>query len=432
MVDLSPFRAIRYAGEDVAPLLAPPYDVIDAAEQDRLYARHPHNIVRIDLNRAEDADHPLARYERAAGFLSEWLAQGVLLRDPTPAIYVLAQTFTGPDGVDRTRTGFFARVRLCRFDEGWILPHERTLRGPKADRLHLFRATKTNLSPIFGAYRDPGGEVRGLLHAASARAPLYEATLGAVKNRLYRLDAEGALQRMSELFAPKKIYIADGHHRYETGLAYRDERRAAQGGRIDPDAGFEHILMFSAAVEDPGMVIFPTHRLLHGLPTIDLAQFLGSLSRFFSVEAAPAEAGAARLALERAGRDASALLMVTPRGHYLLRAIEGAPWHEIAALPSTEALRHLDVTRLHAVILETLLGVSPEAQATQANLRYSKDFAEAFAAPEHDPGVQMAFLMNPTKIDEVISVAESGQVMPQKSTFFYPKIPSGLVLYPLD
>lgn len=448
MVELSAFRAIRYDGarlQDPAAVLAPPYDVIDEAQQAALYAKHEHNIVRIDLNQTQPGDHELARYERAAGLLKEWLESGVLVPDAEPAIYVLAQTFTGPDGVERTRTGFFSKARLVRFDEGPILPHERTLRGPKIDRLNLYRATRTNLSPIFGAYRDEGGEVGRVLAAAMAERPVVEAKMGAVMNRLWVVRDEGAVGALARLFGPKKLYIADGHHRYETGLAYRDERRAEAGagagtsgvgaeersaGALDPDAGYEHILMFAAAVEDPGMVIFPTHRLVHSLPSLDEAGLWRALSPLFTITDAPSDPAAARAALAAGGTNA--FLAVTRSGaRKLLIAREVEGWAESKVLPEHPALRRLDVSVLHALILESVLGISQEAQATQTNLRYSKDFVEAFEAPTKDPSVDVAFLMNPTQIDEVIAVAESGEVMPQKSTFFYPKIPTGLVLYPL-
>jgi uncharacterized protein (DUF1015 family) len=431
VVEISPFRAIRYALDDVSAVLAPPYDVIDEREQDALYARHPHNIVRIDLNKPEPADHPTQRYQRAAGFLEAWLEEQVLIQDPTPSLYVLAQTFTGPDGRQRTRTGFFARARLYPFEEGQILPHERTLRGPKVDRLELFRATRTNLSPIFGAYRDRDGAVRRALEEAQAGAPLYDARMSGVQNRLWRLTGAAA-QAVCGLFSGKKLFIADGHHRYETGLAYREERRAARGGVVEADAGYEHILMFSAAVEDPGMVIFPTHRLVHSVAAFpSAAELEDKLSRFFAITGAPADPAAAQAELAKAGQRGNAFLLATAAGPKILVLKDEAPLGEAVALPKEPALRTLDVSVLHALILEQLLGIHREAQASQANLRYSKDFAEAMTAPARDRSVQAAFLMNATKIDEVIAVAESGQVMPQKSTFIYPKIPSGLVLYPL-
>jgi len=435
MVDLSAFRAIRYDSNkvgDLSKVLAPPYDVIDEKQQDALYAQHPQNIVRIDLTKIETSDHPLARYERAKESLAEWMASGVLATDEAPALYVLAQTFTGPDGIERTRTGFFSRARLVHFDERQILPHERTLRGPKVDRLNLYRATKTNLSPIFGAYHDADGEIaRQLGKATKDTKPVVDARMGTVVNRLWMLTNPQAIAAIEKLFGPKKLYIADGHHRYETGLAYRDERRVERGGGIEPNLGYEHILMFASAIEDPGMVIFPTHRLVHTVPGFDGKKLETELARFFTLSPVSSDPKEARAALAK-HQDKNAFIAILRGGaRHLLVARDDAPLHEIAALGADAALGKLDVSILHSVILESILGISKEAQATQQNLRYSKDFAEAMGAVERDPSVDVAFLMNPTKIEEVTAVADAGGVMPQKSTFFYPKIPTGLVLYDL-
>jgi uncharacterized protein (DUF1015 family) len=439
MVDIGPFRALRYDGrqiDDLAAVLAPPYDVISPAEQERLYARHPANIVRVDLTRREPDDDELGPYRRAAETLTEWLSSGVMAADAAPAYYVLAQTFTGPDGVTRTRTGFFGKARLSRFGEGPIMPHERTLTGPKLDRLRLYRTTRTNLSPIFGMFQDPDGEILEHLQRAMQAAPTAEAQMGGVQNKLWRLEDSEAVEALRRALAPKKLYIADGHHRYETGLAYRDERRqAATGAPAGEEPGYESILMFSAAVEDPGMVVFPTHRLVFGLEPFSAGALTERLSRFFDVTPAPEGAEAAVAALARAGERGNAFLLATASGRHLLSAKADAPWDEVAALPEHPALRGLDVAVLHAVVLEHVLGISKEAQASQTNLCYSKDAREALEAPARGfdgRAIQAAFLMNPTKVGEVIAVANAGEVMPQKSTFFYPKIPSGLVLYPLD
>lgn len=433
MVDISPFRALRYHlddGRDLSRVLAPPYDVISDALRDELYARDPHNVVRIDYGRPESGDGPGSVYERAAQWLRAWQAEGVLKEDAAPALYVLAQTFVGPDGVERTRTGFFSRARLTRFDEGPILPHERTLKGPKEDRLKLYRATRTNLSSIFGAFRDPDGAVRRGLEAARARAPLATGRMDGVTNELYGLDDEEVLRALTATFRDKKLYIADGHHRYETGLAYRDERRA-ELGRVDPDAPYEHILMFAAAVEDPGMVIFPTHRLVHGLAAFDVAALLRRLEPFFELRPAPADPSAAFRALEDAGREGNAFILVTGTARHLLVRTPGRAPAARAHLPAHPALQNLDVSVLHALVLELGLGIDQAAQSAQTNLRYSKSFDDALLAAGAGSGVQAVFLMNPTRMDEVIHVAESGEVMPQKSTYFMPKLPTGLVMAPL-
>jgi uncharacterized protein (DUF1015 family) len=442
MVDIAPFRAIRFDARKVKALsdvIAPPYDVISPEQQDQLYAKSPHNIVRIDLNKSEPGDEPLSRYHRAAELLKNWLGLHVLAEDSTPALYVLAQTFRGPDGLERTRTGFFSKARLTAWGEGPIMPHERTLRGPKLDRLELFRATRANLSPIFGAFSDTGGELQKLFAQATRSTPVGEATMDGTLNRLWAVTAPEIVEPARKLMKPKKLYIADGHHRYETAIAYRDERRndALQRGDTLPldQTAYEHVLMFACPVEDPGMVIFPTHRLVHGLPRFDEPAMMRALSATFSIASLPKEAAAdparAQAALREAGAGKkNAYLLVTQSGPTLLVS-KPEELAKVPSLPGHPALRGLDVSVLHAVVLEHVLGISREAQATQVNLRYSKDFAEAMSAPRRDPAVQAAFLMNATKIEEVIAVAESGEVMPQKSTFFYPKLPSGLVLYPL-
>jgi uncharacterized protein (DUF1015 family) len=447
MVDIAPFAAVRYSADKVGRLsdvIAPPYDVISPEGQDALYARHANNIIRIDLTKAEPGEPEDGRYARANATLDAWMKSGVLAKDGAPAFYVLAQTFTGPDGVKRTRTGFFSRARLTAWDEGPILPHERTLRGPKIDRLKLMRATHYNLSPIFGTYRDPKQEVLAALEEAKKSAPIAEATMDGTENRMWRIDYVADQDRIRNALSMSKLYIADGHHRYETGIAYRDERRAEAAKHGHPHGtppglggdtlppGFESILMFASAVEDPGMVIFPTHRLVHSLHAFDEAALWRALEPFFERTEAPANADDAKRALAEAGKRGNAYLAITKRSKNLLLAKRSAPWDSVPALPAHQALRSLDVAVLHAVVIEHALGISPEAQATQANLRYSKDAKEAFESPQKSADVEVAFLMNPTKIEEVLDVAESGQVMPQKSTFFYPKIPSGLVLYSLD
>jgi uncharacterized protein (DUF1015 family) len=445
MVDIAPFRAVRYVEAKVgrvAGAIAQPYDVISPALQDALYTQHPNNIVRIDLTKPEPGEPEDGRYGRASRTLADWLSKGVLAQDGEAAFYVLAQTFRGPDGVERTRTGFFSRARLTPFSEGPILPHERTLKGPKVDRLKLMRATRQNLSPIFGAYRDPSKAVLAALDAAKQGPPLVEAEMDHVVNRVWRITGAGEEQRIKDALRSERLYIADGHHRCETGLAYRDERRAEAAGRTGtppptsgpPEQlpGYESILMFASAVDDPGMVIFPTHRLAHSLARFEEDRFLVALDPFFARSPAPESPTAAQAALREAGKSGNAFLAVTRAHRWLLTSKPNAPWQEAPSLPQHPALRSLDVAVLHGVILEHLLAISPEDQASQKNLRYSKDFAEAFGSPAKERDVEVAFLMNPTKIEEVLRVAEAGEVMPQKSTFFYPKIPSGLVLYPLD
>ncbi|MBK8013835.1 MAG: DUF1015 domain-containing protein [Deltaproteobacteria bacterium] len=453
MADIRPFRAIRYQPDhvgDISKVIAPPYDVISPELQDELYARSEKNIVRVDLNRAEPGDEALSRYERANALLEAWLSEGTLTQDSEPGYYVLAQTFTGPDKVERTRTGFFSSVRLTRFGEGPVLPHERTLKGPKQDRLRLFRATKANLSPVFMMYEDPEQEVHKILESVLADPPLVEATMDRVRNRLWHVRDPKRIEALSSAISVRKLYIADGHHRYETGLAYRDERRqeaktptsaASDGGpgsgsnsvelgHFDAMPAYESILAFSAAVEDPGMVVFPTHRILHSLPNFNGSAFKEALEPFFEITAVAPSADLVQT-LAAAGEGKMAFACVTSTGTDLLTLRKDAPLDLVKSLPGHPLHRSLDVTILHCVIMEHILGISREAQAAQENLRYSKDAKDAASQAANDAQVNAAFLMNPTRIDQVIAISNAQEIMPQKSTFFYPKVPSGLVLYPL-
>ena len=440
MADIRPFRAIRYQPDhvgNVSEVIAPPYDVISPELQDELYARSEKNIVRVDLNRSEPGDEELTRYERANTLLQAWLSEGTLTQDGEPGYYVLAQTFTGPDKVERTRTGFFSSVRLTRFGEGPVLPHERTLKGPKQDRLRLFRATEANLSPVFMMYEDPDQEVHKVLESVLSDPPLVEATMDRVKNRLWHVRDQERIDALSSAIRVRKLYIADGHHRYETGLAYRDERRqeaqapgTAAPGSFDDMPAYESILAFSAAVEDPGMVVFPTHRVLHSLPKFSVPAFKEALEPFFEISPLPASADLVS-ALAAAGEGGMAFACATSAGTDLLKLREDAPLDHVKSLPGHPLHRSLDVTILHCVIMEHLLGITREAQAAQENLRYSKDAKDAAAQATSDPSVNAVFLMNPTRIDQVIAISNAQEIMPQKSTFFYPKVPSGLVLYPL-
>lgn len=436
MVDVRAFHGLRYRADDLAPVLAPPYDVISDELRNELYDRSPQNVVRIDFNRPEAGDEELTRYERARRILDAWRTEGVVAADRDPALYILAQTFTGPDGVTRTRTGMFGQVALHRFDEGVILPHERTLRGPKLDRLRLFRSTQTNLSPIFMMYRDAAGSMGQLLAEQTSRAPDRSVRFDNVQQDLWVVTDADAVRRLGGQFADQKLYIADGHHRYETSLAYRDERRAdaptmVPGGSDRAAPGYEYTLAFMAAAEDPGMVVFPTHRLVHSLAGFSWAAFLDKLGPFFELNEGPAESEAFQAALESAGQGRQALGIVGPSARVIATARADAPWDSVPTLSKVGCVRALDVSLLHSVIFEHVLGISQEDQATQKNLRYVKVLAPALEAPAAGDA-QVSFIMNAPSVADVMAVADAGEVMPQKSTFFAPKIPSGLVFAPLD
>lgn len=446
MPEIVPFRGILYrpsqkdpAGADISDRLAPPYDVINEAERQALSQRSPYNAVHLILpqppaSTSGPGADPDARYALAAQTLAGWVAEGAMARDGRPALYRYHQIFSPPGepgAAPIRRRGFIARIRLHRFSEGVILPHERTLAGPKADRLKLKRATRTHLSQVFGLYDDPSRRADAAFAALEAQPPeLTGVTADGVRHELWRLTDPEQIAVVQGVLAHRPVYIADGHHRYETMLALREELRREPGYR-GPDSAVEFGSIFLCNVEDPGLIVFPTHRVLHSLPGFDLVALLNKLSASFLLDERPvAPGGGAEVKATLAQKGAAApsyLLLSGGRSIYLTLR----PDADLSAVSGPEVARRLDVTVLHALVIERALGIDRAAQEAQTNLRYLKDTEQALRAAA-EPGVQAVFVMNPTKVREVMAVAEAGEVMPQKSTYFYPKIASGLVLNPLD
>lgn len=389
MAVVRPLAAVRYdvarAGGDPGRVLAPPYDVISPADQTELYARSPYNVIRLILPRETD------RGAAAARTLQEWMASGVLRRDPAPAVYLYSQRFTLHDGTTHRRDGVLCRLRLEDFSRGVVLPHERTLPGPKADRLAILRATGANLSPIFGLYARRGERVRDLL--GDVGSPLVDVDGW---HQLWPVTDPAAIERFQGALADETVIIADGHHRYETALAYREEQRG------NPEA--EYVLAYLANAEEEGVVILPTHRLVRApLPVPDLAARLRE-----EFEVTPGDG------TRRAPGDIDVAL---PGRRLRLRARDAAH-ARLAALPP--ALRGLDVALLHAAIVEPVLGLHPEA------LDFTHDDDEALDAVAGGRA-GAAFLLNPPTLAQVRAVCLAGEVMPEKSTYFYPKLATGMV-----
>jgi uncharacterized protein (DUF1015 family) len=389
MAVIEPFRAVRYDAARVGALrdvIGPPYDVISPAEQAALYERSPYNVVRLILARETP------RAEAAARALGDWVAKGVLARDPDAGLYLYRQTFELPDGGERTREGILGRLRLETFASGGVRPHERTFPGPKADRLALLRATGAYLSPIFGLYA--GASLRAVLAAAASAAPLEDVVdPGGERHRVWRIADPATIARIQTALAPESILIADGHHRYETALAHRHE------------GGPPHVLAYLADMRDPGLVILPTHRLVRTLP-MDAATLETRLREAFEV--APIPAGAPRQPGEIDCILADRRLRLRPRA--VARA-------RIEALPVP--IRALDVTLFQRAILEPILGLDTQ------ELAFTHDDAEATAAVPAEAAA--AFLVNPPTIDAVRAVCLAGEVMPEKSTYFFPKLADGIV-----
>jgi uncharacterized protein (DUF1015 family) len=436
MAEIAGFRGIVYdtSRVDGSLVLAPPYDVIDHAGREALAARDPHNCVRLILPEGDEA----TRYETAARTFSSWVEQGVLRRDRAPAIYRYNQVFTSAElgGREITRRGFIAAVRLHAFDEGVILPHERTLKGPKLDRLRLMRATRAQLSQVFGLYRDPEHRLDEALAAAERDPPYLDGTTDeGTRHLMWRVTDPEVLAKVAKMLANQPIYLADGHHRYETLLALRDELAAGRGGQLDPRSAARFGAIFLANLDDPGLVVLPTHRLVHSLTSFDAGALLSRARAHFEVSTiagAATDADAIRRALASSGETRPTLAAVFPgEDDVALLALRGDFDPFAAGLAGPRALTGLDVTLLHELVLERILGVDRAAQEAQLNLTYVKDTGEALAKVRAGEA-QVGLLMNATPVDQIRAVADAGEVMPQKSTFFYPKIASGIVMHALD
>jgi uncharacterized protein (DUF1015 family) len=409
MADVQPFRALHYDLDRVGglqPVVAPPYDVIDAPQRAELLARSPHNVVEIDLPLSE-ADP----YAHAAAVFEEWRSSGVLVRDEEPALWALEQDYTGPDGRRRTRHGFFARVKVEDYGPGRIRPHERTHPGPKEDRLRLTRATHANLSPIFSLYDDPAGAAWGALAPQLGTAPWAELTDddGTV-HRLWRVTDPQVHEQVARALAPAELLIADGHHRYETARVHH-----AEGG-----AG--HVLMCLVALQDPGLTVFPTHRLLTRID--DRESLRATIERDFEItptdELEPTGDGPVRMGYLDAHHRRP--LMLTLRDPAIVAA----------ALPDKpEPYRELDTAVLEALVLHGALGMSEDDISHLNGLDYARDTAQARERVESG-SAEAAFFMRATPVAQVREVAATGESMPPKSTYFFPKVLTGMVFNLLD
>ena len=435
MPTVAPLRGLRYDPKHVGALsqvIAPPYDVIDAALQTKLYERHPANVIRIELNREEPGDSETSnKYTRAAKFLKEWREQGVVMQEPAAALYVYHQEFE-VEGQKHVRRGVMARVRLERFGTGNIHPHEETMSGPKQDRLLLTRACKANLSQVFGLYPDPQGEVQALLDKTVAGQPPLEATdhLG-VKSWMWPLADEAVAAKVAGLMGPKPVFIADGHHRYETACNYRDELAAANGGSLPPDHPANFVLMMLVGMSDPGLVVLPTHRLFVEPAVATAADLKAKLGDCFTTEAAgkgPAAADSVwetievedqqgTLGLYTAGDQTWTLARITPAGR--------ARMDQVAA-DHGPAWRNLGVSILHRLVIGELLGA--KQIPTPGYVHLVREVVDGLGTGKYP----LAALVMPASVEDIRKVSETGERMPAKSTYFYPKLASGLVFNPLE
>jgi uncharacterized protein (DUF1015 family) len=422
MAEIRAFRGLCYNPakiDQISNVIAPPYDVISPEQKKELLARSPYNIVRLIL---PDGENP---YRSANLILQTWVQQQILLHDPTPGIYCYHQTFKTPEGEEKTRKGFLALTRLVDLDKGIVLPHEATLSAPKEDRLLLLRACKTNFSPIFSLYSDPDLMVEKLLEPFTIAPPRTKAETEGTINTFWAIFDQDAVQKVQSVMKNHWVLIADGHHRYESCLQYRDERSREDK---NPDAPFHFTLMYFCNIDQPGITVLPYNRAVLNLPSFDPETILRKASEYFSVRSFDNSKSAVS-ELKTAGRERTA---------FVARFAGTSDWKLFQLKPETklesyyppgtpESVQNLDVNILHKLFLGIILSISDEDIRNQTYLKYYKNVEEEQKDFEEGK-LQIAFFLNPTRVDQVVEVSKAGKKMPQKSTFFYPKLMTGFVM----
>ena len=447
MARIYPFRALRYnpAMVRLQDVVTQPYDKITPAMQQAYYRRSPYNLVRIILGLPElfDGEGGQDVYRRAAGDFAAWRREGILAQEGEPCVFAYSQTFRVPDAtagppVMCERRGFIALGELYDYSANVIFRHEQTLSSPKSDRLNLLRATRAHFGQIFMLYSDPGLNAERLLFDTAAAPDIEVTDEYEVVHRVWRVSDPATINLLTTALEDNKLIIADGHHRYETALQYARERAVGEcappaarpaGSQPQPPCPEAAAMMTFVNMDQGGLVILPTHRVLHGLTNFDSAAFLAKVRPWFAVEELPSEGPQALMARLKASQAKTAFIAVTSAGKYLLTAIPEAVNQALKDV--SERQRGLGTVQLHALILERALGITPEAVREQPNLRYLRDATEAVEQVTRGEA-NVAFLMNPATLVELREVAFAGEVMPQKSTDFFPKLLSGLTVYALD
>lgn len=420
MAEIKPIRTTRYETAVAGPLselISPPYDVIDEALRERLAGSNARNVVEIDLPLGED------KYSDAARKIDQWLAEGALITEESPAFWALRQRYTGPDGNERTRTGLFCRVRVTDYGPGLIRPHERTHPGPKQDRLDLMRATKANLSPIFSLFSDGDGSFRAALDDVTATEPTDTATdVNGIENTIWRVGADDEISSFADSLADRELLIADGHHRYETARTYAAE--------IGGEGEHNYVLMYLCALEDPGMTVFATHRLAENTTREQQEAIRDTIMQNFDV----AEIGADELApatlpdSERSPGEFGYLDSFHGKAYRLTLKDQAIARDALPDMP--EPYQRLDTAILEALFLKGALGMSDDDISHLNGLWYSSDADEARELVE-SKRYDLCFFLRSTPVEQIREIAAAGVNMPPKSTYFYPKIPTGLVFNPL-
>lgn len=433
MVRIAPFRGVFYNQKkvrDLSKVITPPYDVISKEEQEKLYRKSPHNFVRLDLSQESDS------YAATAELFQAWQSEGIFERDEIPAIYFLTHRFSLKTGEVKERQGFFALTQLQDFSTGNIRPHEKTLAAPKEDRLQLMLASHAQLSPIFALYSQPKQAINRILAGHVEGVPPFIEVKqdGGGECRLWRITDQGLIGEIQRELKDQPLLIADGHHRYEATLNYRDQMRK-QHNQWNGREAFNYIMAYFANMNDDNVVILPTHRLVRGYAPQPFLQLEEALQKYFYFEQYPKtpEGKSWFLKALKTGGKKQRLIGASfkrdPR--YLILRLKNKRIMQRLAKELSAPLRELDVTTLHLLILENILALPPEQQTSGDNIRYSQDEDLVLQALEKED-YQAAFILNPPKAEEILTIAGGGEKMPQKSTYFYPKLISGLVINKID
>jgi uncharacterized protein (DUF1015 family) len=442
MAVVAPFRALRYNPARISSIenvVTPPYDVISPRRQEEFYQADQRNIIRLDLNKErEEDDAGNNRYARSAGHLAKWMEEEVLLRDPEPAFYPVSTTFSDPEGGQHLRHGFFTLMKVENYGQGAVLPHEKTFSATKEDRLKLLKATQCNISPIFAIFPDDDSQVEQALDRYREKAPLHKLVdPDGQEQILGRVSDPRAIAEISKLMADKVIFIADGHHRYETSMAYRDYMRG-QYPDAPANASFNYVMVYLCAMSDPGLLTLGCHRMINRLSGFDARDFLALASPYFTHREIPLGpgVGAAReqmMRLIKQGQGADPTFGLVARGSGSLFVItlrqgvmDNGEWPDLPA-----EMKSLDVEVLTHVVLEKILGLDEIARDREHLIAYRSD-TEQVIDEVLDGDADLAFLLNPTLVTQVQAVAEAGLVMPRKSTYFFPKALSGLAMNLVD
>ncbi|MCL2077772.1 MAG: DUF1015 domain-containing protein [Oscillospiraceae bacterium] len=436
MAEIRAFRGLRYdekAG-DIGSLCCPPYDIISKEERLRYLEKNPYNIIRLELPEALSDSPNLDVYATAGQFLRDWLGRGILKNEPNECIYIYEMEFE-VYGQKKSVTGFISLIKLEEFSKGIVLPHEETLSKAKTDRFNLMKATNCNFSQIYSLYNDQSGEIAVLLNEAKKESPTSSFTDGdGVTHKLWVIDTASPasfIGKLTALMAPKKVYIADGHHRYETALNYRNSHSAQSVGSNERGTA-DYVPMMLVNMENDGLVVFPTHRIVRDLGGYEQNEILNKCEEFFEITPNLNRENAQNTLNQAYAKGEKAFALYSGGNNFVCLKLKcgdgGAASIMNEFMPgASEALRGLDVSVLHTLVLERIFGIDKENMANQVNLTYTRNTDEAISAVD-DKRANCCFLLNPTRVDEISGVAAAGEKMPQKSTYFYPKLTTGLVM----